>query len=436
MASASRPHPFGLLPTQVRTRIYNFLIPERLQFVKVGASREEVQPSDLIPSFKELMQQFPHLAREMRLRLFSQPRFEFVSSERSGQYSHGCQLALEFLKSILSADIGYIRKIHLDLEWTTKAECADTFFQMLGRLAQDPIRDIKDLDFEVQPVPEIKRPNRDVSTPFVALTLNGLLGLEIIIFVSVKGPLPDPVALVSQINGWLQHRRDASSKVNFLEKLPLELRVMVYRYLPIPLRHVIGPHHAAMPTSCLSLIQVNRRMNEELIPILYGDCVFELRATESWRHVRNENPSVSDRARWISAFLCNVHATLIKRFKIVLQIYEPRAKCHTPPINTIITKLRRHCKFQIHDTYAARATRDVPITSNEWNSGMGKRCFQIKLVTQRGIDLVVEIQAHWDNQTQAGLVKNLQERVARRVYSRSVNGRRSKVDNNFNVLNA
>ena len=107
-----------------------------------------------------------------------------------------------------------------------------------------------------------------------------------------------------------------------------------------------------------------------------------------------------------------------------------------PPINTIITKLRRHCTLQIHDTYAARAIEDVPITSNERNAGVGKRCFQIKLVTQRGIDLVVEIQARWDNQTQIDLVKDFQEHVVRSVYSRSVNGRRSKVNNNGNVFNA
>lgn len=434
MAPASRPHPFGLLPTRVRSRIYDFLIPERLQFVKFGESRRNVQPSDLIPPFMELMQQFPHLAREMRLRLFSGPRFAFVSSVRSGRYSHGCQLALGFLMSIQSTDIGYIRKIHLDLEWTTRAEYADTF-RMLERLAQDPIRDMKDLDFAVQPAPGIKRPNRGVSTPFVALTLCGPLELEIIIFVSVKGPLPDSVALVSQINGWLQ-RRDASSSVSFLEKLPPELRVMVYRCLQIPSRHIIGPHHAAMLTSCLHLMQVNRWMQEEFREIIYGGCVFELRATESWRHVRNETPSVSDQARWISAFLRNIYATLIKRFKIVLQIHEPGARSYTPPINTIITKLRRHCTLQIHDTYAARAIEDVPITSNEWNSGIGKRCFQVKLVTQRDIDLVVEIQAHWDNQTQVDRVKDFQEQVVRGVYSRSVNGMRSKVGNNGNIFDA
>ena len=97
--------------------------------------------------------------------------------------------------SILSADIGYIGKVRCVLEWTTRAEFADTFFQMLARLATNPTRNIKNLDLEVESAPEVKCPNRGVSTLSFAITLRGLLGLEITIFVSELGHLPDPVAL-------------------------------------------------------------------------------------------------------------------------------------------------------------------------------------------------------------------------------------------------
>lgn len=436
MASPSRTHPFGLLPAQIRWRIYGLQVPERLEFVKFSKSKKSTQPAELIPPFMQLMQQFPHLACEMRLRLFSQPQFAFVSSIRNGQYSHGCQLALEFLQSIQPAEIGCIRKICCDLEWTTRAEYADSFFEMLARLATNPTRDIKDLDFEVKPAPEVKRPNRGVSTPSFAFTLHGLLGLEIIIFVSGTGRLPDPVACVSQINEFIQQRREGRLTVNFLEQLPPELRVMVYRRLPLPPHHVIGPLNANMPMSCLHLLQVNRRMKEELVPILYGDCVFELRATSSWRHARKEDPLISDQARWISAFLRNAHVTLIKRVKIVLKTHGVQAGNYTPPINTIIGELRRRCTFQIQDTYEAHAIQGIPITSNEWNSGIGKRCFQVKLVTRRGTELVVEIRAEWDNQRQFGLVKDSQEHVIRTIYSRSVNGMRSKLDDSGIVFDA
>ncbi|KAL9077416.1 MAG: hypothetical protein Q9161_000261 [Pseudevernia consocians] len=436
MASSSRTHPFGLLPAQIRSRIYSLLIPERLEFVKFSKSRKSTQPAELILPVIQLMQQFPHLAREMRLRLFLQPEFAFVSSVRNGQYSHGCQLALEFLNSIQSVDIGYIRKIRCDLEWKTRAEYADTFFQMLARLATNPTRDIKDLEFEVEQVPGVKRPNRGISTPSFAVTLRGLIGLEIVIFVSGSSHLPDPVTFVPQINEWIQQRHDACLTVNFLEKLPPELRLMVFRCLPLPSHHVIGPLNARMPISCVHLLQVNRRMKEEIIPILYGDCVFELRATSSWRRARRENSCVSDQAPWISAFLRNAHATLIKRTRIVLKVHGNRASDYTPPINTIIAELRRRCKFQIQDTYEAHAVADIPITSNEWNSAISKRCFQVKLATQCGTELVVEIQAGWDNWELVGHVPELQEHAVRTVYSRSVNGMRSKVDFNGNVIDA
>lgn len=434
MAFHSRTHPFGLLPAQIRSRIYGFLIPERLDFVEFSKSRKSTQPAELIPPFMQLMQQFPHLAHEIRLRLFSQPQLAFVSSFRSGQYSRACQLALEFLESIQSSDIGYIRRVCCDLEWTARVEYANTFFQMLARLATNPTREIKDLQFDVVPAPGVKRPNRGVSTPSFAFTLRGLLGLEIIIFVSGMGRLTDAVAFVPQINAWIQQRHEACLVVNFLEKLPPELSVMVYRCLPLPPHHVIGPLNASMPISCLRLLQVNRRMKEELIPIVYGDCVFELRATSSWRQARHEDYFISDQARWISAFLRNVHATLIKRVKIVLKILGFRADNYTPPINNIITELRRRCTFQIQDTYEAHAIEEIPITSNEWNSGIGKRCFQVKLATRRGTELVVEIQAEWDNRREVGVIKEAQEQVVRNVYSRSVNGMRSKVDDSGNVF--
>lgn len=436
MASPFRDNAFGLLPAQIRSRIYSFLIPESLEFVDFTKVRNFTQATELIPPFMQLMQQFPHLAREIRLRLFSQPQFAFVSSIQRGQYSHGCQLALDFFKSIQSADIGYIRKIRCDLEWTTRAEYADTFFQLLARLATNPTRDIKDLEFEVELVPEVKRPNRGISAPSFALTLRGLIGLEIIIFVSGTGRRPDRIAFVSQFNEWIQQRRGPRLTVNFLEKLPWELSVMVYRCLPLPQHHVIGPLNASMPIGCLQLLLVNRRMKEGLLPILYGDCVFELRATSSWRYARHEPSFVSDQARWISAFLNNFHAPLIKRVKIVLKIHGFRADHYTPPINTIIAELRRRCTIQIQDTYEAYATEKIPIASKEWKSGIGKRCFQVQLVTRRGTELVVEIQAEWGKRRQVGLVKDLQEHVVRNIYSRSVNGMRSKVDDNGNVFDA
>lgn len=117
--------------------------------------------------------------------------------------------------SILSADVGYIGKVRCVLEWTTRAEFAHTFFQMIARLATNPTRDIKNLDLEVESAPEVKRPNRGVSTPSFAITLRGLLGLEVIIFVSQMGRLPDPVAFVSQINKWVQQRCEACLAVSF-----------------------------------------------------------------------------------------------------------------------------------------------------------------------------------------------------------------------------
>lgn len=211
---------------------------------------------------------------------------------------------------------------------------------------------------------------------------------------------------------------------------------MVYRCLPIPQHRVIGPLNASMATSCMRLFQVNCRMMEEILPIFYGDCVFNLCATSNWRHARYEDSFISDQARWISAFLRNVHRTLIKRVKIVLKIHGFRADNYTPQINTIIPELCRRCMVRIQDTYKAHAIEDIPIVSNEQNSGIRKRCFQIKLATRRGTKLVLEIQAEWDNRKQVGLVKDLQEHVVRNVYSRSVNGMRSKMDDSGYVFDA
>lgn len=74
------------------------------------------------------------------------------------------------------------------------------------------------------------------------------------------------------------------------------------------------------------------------------------------RHRRGEDPFSSDEARWISAFLRNIHATLIKRVKIVFKICNVSPSHYTPPINIIIiAELRRRCIFLIQDIYEARA---------------------------------------------------------------------------------
>ena len=183
------------------------------------------------------------------------------------------------------------------------------------------------------------------------------------------------------MNEWIQQRCEACLAVSVLKKLLPELSVMVYRCLPLPQHPVIGPLNASMATSCMRLFQVNRRMMEEILPPLYGDCVFKLRATSNWRHARIRGLFIFDQARCISAFLRNVHTPLIKRVKTVLKIHGFRADNYTPAINTIIAELRRRCTFRIQDTYKAHAIEDIPIVSNEWNSGIRKRCFQIKLAT-------------------------------------------------------
>lgn len=55
-------------------------------------------------------------------------------------------------------------------------------------------------------------------------------------------------------------------------------------------------------------------------------------------------------------------------------------------------------------SYEAQAIGEIPITSNDWNSGIGKRCFQIKLPT-RGTELILEIQAEWANRREVSGVR-------------------------------
>lgn len=82
MAAPPRTHLLGLMPAQIRSRIYDYLIQERLEFTKFSKSQKSTQPAELIPPFILLMQKIPHLAREMRLRLFSKSQFAFISSIR------------------------------------------------------------------------------------------------------------------------------------------------------------------------------------------------------------------------------------------------------------------------------------------------------------------------------------------------------------------
>jgi len=82
------------------------------------------------------------------------------------------------------------------------------------------------------------------------------------------------------MNQWIQHRRVTSSPFDFLLRLPREVGNEIYcRYLNIPESHMVYPR--TRPNPSLGLLKICRQMTNDLVPVLYDGCNFEIS-----RHVR------------------------------------------------------------------------------------------------------------------------------------------------------
>ena len=460
MASSNFTKRLDGLPSKVRAKIFAYMIPHPvdLEFLGFNPAKWPKKPSTTF-----MLTSLPGVIDSINTQVLNQTCFNFKSSTpRKGPVIHGCEVALAFLNHIKPAYVGHIRTITCDLDWHNK-ESASMLLQMLAKLATQPSRVINDIRFEFEAAPGAKRSKKGVVSKTFGFTLKGLIGLKITIFVVGLSRLPDADEFAVRMNQWFQrHHKLTSTPVDFLDRLPLEVKLMIYRNLPLAKWEVIhDPMHTVarksthkprqfdpydsnivLPSSSLPLLMVNHQMSKEILPVLYGCGSLELEASSKWRHERNTTRNGNDKATWITRRLHGLgsKAKLIKKVKIIIEKYSPRSTSYsreyTPSIQAVMDKVEECCDFQLADGYRTLPNDGIPIISVLWKAEVRRRCFLIRLPTRRNTELTVEVQTDFGYEAPGSLAYDSQVQIVREGFKHSVNGMRFKLDDFGSVIPA
>ena len=440
------------LPSKVQAKIFAYMIPQAVDLDFLGCNPAKWPKK---PSTTFMLTSLPGVIDKINTQILNQTCFNFKSSTpRKAPVIHGCDVALALLNHIKPAHVGHIRTITCDLDWHNK-ESASMLLQMLAKLATQPSRAINDIRFEFEAAPGVRRSKKGVVSKTFGFTLKGLIGLKITIFVVGLNRLPDADEFAVRMNQWFQrHHKLTSTPVNFLNRLPLEVKLMIYRNLPLAKWEVNhNPMHTVarkaiqgikgfdsydsntvLPSSSLPLLMVNYQMSEEILPVLYGCSSLELETSSRWRHERNATRNGNDKATWITRRLHGLgsKAKFIKKVTIVIEMYSPRSRSYsreyTPSLKAVLDKVEECCDFQLADGYRTLPNDEIPIVSVLWKAEIRRRCFLIRLPTRRNTELMVEVQTDFGYEAPGSLAYDSQCQVVREGFKHSVNGMRFKLD--------
>ncbi len=312
MASApqtSKPLTFHLLPSQAIVKISAYSAPQEVTIA--GGKQEANNP------LLSLLVVFPSVASLINHGLYSTARFDF-GPQGSLDGSLSCEIALDFFKRIGPVNFSSMKHIRIH------ADKGTDFNGLLAQLAAcPPARDIENIDWGVSVKPWIFRREGNSTTdrssfpkpPTVStedqsnarsgmaklytlrkdgqwvvshscFVIVGLPGIDLQ-FALYTGFEEEPLSAAELLHK-LPVRRVAGSSFDFCA-LPLELREMIYGHL-IPSVYNLNPqrmrrvsrnckgivHRRDRYTPGLGIIQVNRRISNEVLSSLYRHCVFSI----------------------------------------------------------------------------------------------------------------------------------------------------------------
>lgn len=370
---------FNQLPQQIRTRIYNHIIPECFIFKGSRRSDSHGWPVNPITNLVASSSDLHALSGEVDKHLYSKSKYQFNSIGRGKARVQGCETANEFFVHIGPKKLSYISHITCDFTWWLRDSSVGAFSQMLSSLAaSDPPRDLKNLDLVFEKAPDVVLAGQN--SPMQCFTLRGFIGLDLNVTLGTKTRLT-----TKNMNDW-RPKYDRSDqglfRSHYLIQLPNELKLMIYRHL-IPQRILIGPRVGAWSSSTHAILGVllsNHQLNSEIRTIMYRECEFEFRATTLWNHVPQVN--------WVESFLqkAGENAVSIGHVKVVLGIYGLNSYYYTASLLPIITALDQYCSFQL----------TTPIQFEYMEMGfvreINKYCARWKVVTRAETELMVEMQ--------------------------------------------
>lgn len=418
------PFRFDWLPEQIRTKVYNHLIPDCFIFKGSRNSDAHEWPKNPITDLVASNSDLHALSSEVDKQLYSRSRFEFHNIRGCGETQvRGYETAKEFFDCIGPIKLSYITQINCEFTWLLRKGSTTKFSQMLSSLAgSDPPRKLKNLNLEFEEVLDIVLAGQKIQMQSFAL--RGLIGLELNIVLETKTRLS-----ANQMNDWMPWHDEMKrqlSRVDYLTRLPRELRFMIYRHL-IPKRSLIGPtlrKIGSRPSSdpgILGVLRSNSQPYSDICTLMYGECKFELRATSLWDHL----PQVD----WVTSFLQNtgMNALHIRHVEIVLNIYGFNSSHYTPSIAPMFTALNQHCSFQF-----AMPIQLVDFHMS-FNRDINKVCARWKVVTRASTELIVEVQVRKPGAWPVALTDDCLARMVYKVVVASLGGFQSRVDSGGEV---
>lgn len=138
--------------------------------------------------------------------------------------------------------------------------------------------------------------------------------------------LPSPKVPLAELDRTLNRHIQEHHPVNFMTKLPLELRRIIYGYImsDAPVLCAVtktGTKGCGQKNAFASSLRVNQEMHRELSPMLYRNCLFHFKlATKAQR--RRRAGKVDNTAPWCAKFLRTVgkeNASEIRKIQIGLE---------------------------------------------------------------------------------------------------------------------
>lgn len=165
---------FNQLSEQIRTCVYNHLIPEFFFFRGSRTSDTHEWPKSPIANFLACNSDLHALSGEVDSQLYSKSRFEFHDPRRAhgrGQPQvKGHEAVKDFFDYIGPLKLSYIPQIYYEFTWFLRNSSIETFSQMLPSLAvRDLPRGLKNLDFTFEKVNNVVPAGQKPQMPCFAL---------------------------------------------------------------------------------------------------------------------------------------------------------------------------------------------------------------------------------------------------------------------------
>jgi len=258
------------LPPNVRTAIYSSLLPRKVLIT--GTDRSNGWPQHPLTA---VLAVFPTLAKEINEVVYKSCMFDFSAGVEKVESFGSCDVVSAFFHKIGSKNAANVRSVRFHINTAAIVEKQEDIMDVLAELiSPPPTRSLADLNLQITKRPPIVSTVGRKKLGHPCFNVNGIVGLDLQVIV-YRRPT-DAVVSLSKLMRFANLRCVPKTGINFVQRLPLEIRQEIYRYL-IPETHCISSTSHKTYNDPPKVFLVCRQMTQELLDLTYGTCYFNIR---------------------------------------------------------------------------------------------------------------------------------------------------------------